>query len=386
MLHISHFRIRYDKSSIVSVLVATIIFCLNPIWPLWGGKGTAMAYCLLVVLFGLKIHHIIKKMMLLECWSTFLFLCICFLIHPLFTGFHTSNILIIMSFLLALGLDDSEKVKALDMFTNILACIVAVSLPAWLIHVFVFEFPSFGEIDNSEFKGNIYPMNNYLLFVTMATANTFRFYSMFDEPGVLGTLSAFVLFANKYKFEKKKNLIILIGAFFSFSLAFYILTFIGYLSQSLKNIKKILISVILLLLLSIIAYSALKDNLAFQYSVVERISGGGVDNLDNRTGYQASRFYDSFIFTSDALMGIGSDEMMNKQLKEGQSYKLFIIEYGVLSTICLLFSYFVLAGNKNINIYFFFLIFILSFLQRPFAFTAWQFLIFSCATAALREK
>ncbi len=59
-------------------------------------------------------------------------------------------------------------------------------------------------------------MNNYLLFVTMATANTFRFYSMFDEPGVLGTLSAFVLFANKYDFKRKSNLIILIGAFFHF--------------------------------------------------------------------------------------------------------------------------------------------------------------------------
>lgn len=382
---LNFFRVKYNKNSVVSLIVAVIILCLNPIWPLWGGKGTAISYCLLIVLFGIKVSSIVNASMLLKYWSAFIFLCICFLIHPLFVGFHASNVLIIMSFLLALGLDESEKVQALDIFTKILACIISISLPAWLIHVFVFEFPSFGEIDNSEFKGSVYPMNNYLLFVTMATANTFRFYSMFDEPGVLGTLSAFVLFANKYDFKRKSNLIILIGAFFSFSLAFYILTFMGYLFQSLKSVRKFLLSIFFLLLLAFIAYSTLKDNLAFQYSVVERISGGGVDNLDNRTGYQASRFYKSFVYTPEALLGIGYNKMMDKQLKEGQSYKLFIIEYGFLSIVCLLFAYYILAGKKNPDILFFYLLFILSFLQRPFAFTVWQFLIFSCATASLRK-
>ena len=84
-------------------------------------------------------------------------------------------------------------------------------------------------------------------------------------------------------------------------------------------------------------------------------------------------------------MGIGYNKMMDKQLKEGQSYKLFIIEYGFLSIVCLLFAYYILAGKKNPDILFFYLLFILSFLQRPFAFTVWLFLIFSCATASLRK-
>lgn len=121
----------------------------------------------------------------------------------------------------------------------------------------------------------------------------------------------------------------------------------GYLFQSLKSVRKILLSIFFLLLLAFIAYSTLKDNLAFQYSVVERISGGGVDNLDNRTGYQASRFYKSFVYTPEALLGIGYNKMMDKQLKEGQSYKLFIIEYGFLSIVCLLFAYYILAGKKS---------------------------------------
>ena len=68
-----------------------------------------------------------------------------------------------------------KKYKHWIYLPKILACIISISLPAWLIHVFVFEFPSFGEIDNSEFKGSVYPMNNYLLFVTMATANYISF-------------------------------------------------------------------------------------------------------------------------------------------------------------------------------------------------------------------
>ena len=76
---------------------------------MWGGKGTAISYCLLIVLFGIKVSSIVNASMLLKYWSAFYFLCICFLIHPLFVGFHASNVLIIMSFLLALGLDESEK-------------------------------------------------------------------------------------------------------------------------------------------------------------------------------------------------------------------------------------------------------------------------------------
>ena len=49
------------------------------------------------------------------------------------------------------------------------------------------------------------------------------------------------------------------------------------------------------------------------------------------------------------------------------------------------YCYYILAGKKNPDILFFYLLFILSFLQRPFAFTVWQFLIFSCATASLRK-
>lgn len=90
---------------------------------------------------------------------------------------------------------------------------------------------------------------------------------------------------------------------------------------------------------------------------MERISGGGVDNLDNRTGYQASRFYKSFVYTPEALLGIGYNKMMDKQLKEGQSYKLFIIEYGFLSIVCLLFAYYILAGKK-IQIFYFFIYFL----------------------------
>lgn len=70
---LNFFRVKYNKNSVVSLIVAVIILCLNPIWPLWGGKGTAISYCLLIVLFGIKVSSIVNASMLLKYWSAFYF-------------------------------------------------------------------------------------------------------------------------------------------------------------------------------------------------------------------------------------------------------------------------------------------------------------------------
>lgn len=377
--------LQIDFGKLTPYLIAISILCLNPIWPLWGGIGTAISYCCVLILLLSRYKSVLVILFKPKIYILFSCLIYCFVIHSLFVGFHTSNVIITLTFLLALTLDEHEKILSLRYLTRVLALIILVSLPAWLIHVFVYEFPSFGEIDNSEFKGAVYPMNNYILFVTMATANTFRFYSMFDEPGVLGTLSAFVLFGNAYNFKDKYNVIILIGTFFTFSLAFYILTIIGYLVYSFKSIKRFLVSIFFLILIPFIAYLALEDNLAFQYSIVDRFSGSAMENLDNRTGSSASDYYSTYVYTSQALLGIGSEKMAALGLKEGQSYKLFVIEYGWFSILILVLFYWVLAGKLDFYTSMFCILFALSFLQRPFAFTVWQILLFSCVTSCCKD-
>lgn len=377
--------LKKDHTIIISYLIAAIILCANPIWPLWGGIGTVLGYALLLCLTLLKYKKIGNIVSNFFYGSTFLLMCICFIVHPLFVGFHASNILIILSFIVALTLTDEEKIKALNCVTIFLAVVIVISLPAWLVHLFIFEFPIFSEIDNSDFKGVDYIVNNHLLFVTASGASTFRFYSMFDEPGVLGTLSAFVLYGNQYNFENKRNVVILLGAFFSFSLAFYVMTLIGYMFLAARNIRKFIVSIFLVCSVILMAILFLQDNLAFQYSIIDRFSNSALENIDRRTGYRTAQFYNEFVETPSALLGIGANGMKIRGLDDGQSYKLFILEYGWISIICLLLMYSILAGKFTRSVVMCFLLFIMSFLQRPFAFNVWQILLFTCIVAACRN-
>lgn len=370
--------IKLKNKNIIPLIVAAIILCLNPIWPLWGGRGVSIGYILVLILALLRYRSLTLIFSNIFIFFLFALICLCFILHPLFVGFHTVNLLVILSFFVALSLSQLECRKTLDFLTNALAWIIGISLPVWLLHVFVVDIPSIGQIDNSDFKGMGYIMDNHLLFVTLSGSNAFRFYSMFDEPGVLGTLSAFILFANKYNFRDLKNVIILLGAIFSFSLAFYMISFLGYMFYAIKSFRKFCSSVIFLILLTFITYNLLKENLAFQYSIINRFQTSNVENMESRTGYKASLFYKKFWATSDAVLGIGDDRMRNEGLKEGQSYKLFVIEYGWLSIVCLLFMYMTLAGKFNGAVIMLFILYCLSFLQRPFAFTIWQILLFYC--------
>lgn len=380
-----YLKTKSKNQKIIPMLVAAIIMLQNPIWLLWDGVGTMISYLLLVFLLYLKLKGQNQFHYNIYTWFILLLSVCTFVLIPFFNGFHTSNIFILLSFALALILTVEDRINAMDYVTKCLAIILLISLPPWLIHAFVTELPHFGEIDLGLMKGvpsGGVIMYNHLFFVTNSDASTLRFYSMFDEPGVLGTLSAFVLYANRYDFKSKYNLIILVGAFFSFSFAFYLLSIFGYIMSSAKNIKKIVISLIALLLIGVIAVYFLRDNFAFQQSVISRFSEGASENLDDRTGYYADKYYQSFIHTPECLLGVGMNKLSRLGILSGASYKLFILEYGFVGIFILFLLYWIQCKKKSYEILVFYFLFFASFLQRPLAFTAWQCFVFACTVGS----
>ncbi|WP_178108372.1 MULTISPECIES: hypothetical protein [unclassified Pseudomonas] len=57
----------------------------------------------------------------------------------------------------------------------------------------------------------------------------YRLCAMYDEPGMVGTLSAFILAANRFRLKPFPFLIVFIGGLLSFSLAFVVMAAIGFL-------------------------------------------------------------------------------------------------------------------------------------------------------------
>lgn len=368
--------------SLVSFLMAFTVCMQNPIWPLWGIWGTWLGYSSVFLLY-----IIMQKNKQLSIRASDLMILILmffvFLIIPCFYAFRTSSLFIVLSYFLALNIDRINGKKTLDYISSFLYWVILVSLPAWLIHLNLFEFQNFGQLDLSEMKGAPYIYNNYILFVMDATRDYYRFYSVFDEPGVLGTLSAFVLYGNKYNFKRKENIVILIGCLFTYSMAFYMITLLGWLYQSAISFKRLIMSIVAIILVVGILVYFMADDQAFQQSVIERFTDVGLDRVEGRTGSNVNVFWDKYIASSDVFLGMGTSFINDNLSGFGNSYKRFVIEYGLIGTILLIVMYFHLVKRWNRLTLGFFVLFFLSFLQRPLAFSSWQIFVFIAVTSNL---
>lgn len=209
------------KKEYTAYLIAFVVLLQNPIWPLWDkGYGLWIGYfCVLLIFLKKSVNFnkcIINKNTFYLIFVVSILLIIFFFFPTFFYKVNISILFIILTFITCFFLKDQEKQKALRIVTKSMAVIVAISLPAWLLHLFVWEFPLYEIIDISGMKGKPYFLNNHIFFVTYEGLDYFRFYSVFDEPGVLGTLSAFLLFGNKYNFSKWENFILLLGGVFTY--------------------------------------------------------------------------------------------------------------------------------------------------------------------------
>lgn len=368
--------------SLVSFLMAFTVCMQNPIWPLWGIWGTWLGYSSVFLLYIIMQKNKQLSIRVSDLMILILMFFV-FLIIPCFYAFRTSSLFIVLSYFLALNIDRINGKKTLDYISSFLYWVILVSLPAWLIHLNLFEFQNFGQLDLSEMKGAPYIYNNYILFVMDATRDYYRFYSVFDEPGVLGTLSAFVLYGNKYNFKRKENIVILIGCLFTYSMAFYMITLLGWLYQSAISFKRLIMSIVAIILVVGILVYFMADDQAFQQSVIERFTDVGLDRVEGRTGSNVNAFWDKYIASSDVFLGMGTSFINDNLSGFGNSYKRFVIEYGLIGTILLIVMYFHLVKRWNRLTLGFFVLFFLSFLQRPLAFSSWQIFVFIAVTSNL---
>ena len=375
-----------ESLNIISFLIALVICMQNPLWPFWyGGVGVLTGYISVFVIFIILIKR--RKIVIrVKDLLVSLLLIIVFVFFPIYSGFRISNIFIILAFYVAANIHENEYIKSLDYLTKYLSLLILISLPAWLINLYIYDLPIVGELDLSEMKGSPYIYNNYVFFVTDSLRDYYRFYSAFDEPGVLGTLAAFILYGNRYDFSKRANIVILIGSLFTYSMAFYVLTILGWMYQSSRSLKKMLLPLLSIFGLALVLVTVLSEDQAFQQSVLDRFMDVGFDRVENRTGETVNAFWNKYIQSSDCIFGMGLSYIDDNFFDFGNSYRRFIIEYGLVGLLILVLMYIRLTRRWNKFTIAFFVLFFLSFLQRPLAFTAWQIFLYSSVIASVNCK
>jgi hypothetical protein len=275
-----------------------------------------------------------------------------------------------------------ELIKAFSILTNYLFIIVLVSLPLWFIHTFIFQLPSYGTIDLAAQKGAEYVYENYLFFVTCSGLEQFRFYSIFDEPGALGTLSAFVLYGNKYNFRDKRLLVILAGGIFTYSLAFYILTIIGFIASciiSRVNAKPLFFAIAVVCA----AFYYLQSDETFQTVLLGRFERNTLEIVESRTEESINKYFEKHISDSEMIFGIGENGKVANGLEFGSSYKLFVIENGWVGLFLMIIMYALMRSPKNIMTLMSYVLVFLSFLQRPYLLIPWIMVLYMMINANL---
>ena len=143
----------------------------------------------------------------------------------------------------------------------------------------------------------------------------------------------------------------------------------------------IIVSTIVVIITIFYSIPILKEN------ILQRLEyNDGEISGNNRTSNSTNEYFSRFIKSNNALIGLG----VGKYLSESEdrfgnsSYKIFVIDYGLIGAAILIFIYLMLMPKKpDTHVLFLFIIFFISFLQRPYSLSAWQIILFSSGIAYL---
>lgn len=179
--------------------------------------------------------------------------------------------------------------------------------------------------------------NHYLFNIITPYNVLYRFKGLFAEPGNMGTLCAFLLFATwSDKSLRVPFYVFLACGMMSLSLGFYIFLSIFLVTHINLNIKAIFGGVVL----ATAFFYVFGDY--FQGRLVNRLTeADDIEELDNRTTAIFDRYFERAYYQDDLWLGVGSDKMPSQVHSEGGNagLKKWIFQYGIIETFILFIVY-----------------------------------------------
>ena len=257
-------------------------------------------------------------------------------------------------------LRDDLKIRVFDLFVRILSVILFISLIEFLIFFITGKGLVIGYVER---PGDYGEQNFYQLLFNLiidTPLSFYRFQSLSEEPGVVGTICGLLIFLLKGKKEyKREYYIFIIAGVLSFSLAFYVM-FIIHLITGKVNTRM----VIIVALSGVLLYFLLND--FFEHYILNRIIGRSLEEIDDRGTADFKYQFQTALENGKLWLGIYHGNGI-----DGAGMKIFIWRYGLLSLFFLFTSY-TIVYFKEISKYrshigwalMFFFVFWLSFYQK----------------------
>lgn len=204
---------------------------------------------------------------------------------------------------------------------------------------------------------------HYLFLVLPAKLDGFaRYCSCFDEPGVVGTMSALMLFVEGFSFKRKGNYIILLNGLLSLSLFFYMAVAIYLLFKLPLKYKLAFVLGVSVL------YASTINNEIIKVAIWDRLTLNEEGELsgDNRNSDELMAVWDQSKYNVHILTGYG--ESFIKDYEGSASIQLFILRDGLIFVLMYFTVYLLYAKRmmrKRPELLLFALILFVTLYQRP---------------------
>lgn len=397
-------NLKINKQKVLNSLMAIEAFCsINPFifWETYSNyfifdilkKIIEILIC--IDFFIIREKHITKRNIFVVFSFIIVFLYYSFNnygdIFSISLGF-IMKLLLIAIFLIQ---EDENKIKILDKFVKMFGISLIPSILFCLLNLLNIDL-KFDIIKSTSAIKNLYNQHYKHYFGCVFRENIYysprfkQICGMFDEPGLVGTISALILCVYDFKFHKNKILyVILTAGILSMSLAFILLVLI-YISLKIilvrkaKNILKIFFAAII----CFVVLFLLRNNAIIQEKIISRLSISYLMN-NNRTSDEFDIIYDEYLKTGKIFFGNGNNNPIFDTI-DASSYKILIYNFGIVGFILVvgwfLFWGIKLSRNKRDNICLV-LIFMLSIYQRPWIMYMYFILLYFAGIAKkLKEE
>lgn len=291
-----------------------------------------------------------------------------------------SRFLLILNVVVLYNMPSYLKEDLLKYISKVFALMLVPSLFLFVLFNIGFDVANLGWIKHRQFG---YEFINHIFFLSGSYG--IRFQSYFCEPGHLGMIIALLLYALKMNFRLWYVKIFMLSLLFTFSLAGYVLAFIGFLFISILQkriaytVRNILFFCCIMSCIMAGFYFTGKYSLMNEF-IIERLAfdkNEGTIAGDNRVSYQVDRYIEDADF--DTLLYGGVDLNINENLK-GTGVKLYMLQFGAIA-IFVLFLFYLLMLYKQRSFFGFLclILFSFSFIQRCYALWFCELVIFVCS-------
>lgn len=303
--------------------------------------------------------------------SLFLLLGAIYSMHGLSMFAYIAGIFMVLLPVLLLNLKDDVKIFLFQKINLFYAVLLVVSSTAWVLHMIGIDLPHTTETIETTSTRYGAICNNYFVFSEFIRLNPFedvmslipRFSGFFLEPGHIGTITAFFLFATKYDFTKWYTYVYIFVIIISLSAAAFVLTAIGYVLYKIKDnfFKPLLVSVsiIIVLLLCVKFYNG-GDNIINDIVLEKLLSE---DSLDSRLSEEGQGIYEKIWSSGNFVFGLGEDiDVVNSA-----GLKYFFIMHGLIGCVLMLLTYsYIFASSTSRYGLFMLMLYLVSFTQRTY--------------------